>query len=63
MPAAQPSAAQLAESLLAFWNEAGVDAMLLDAPVDRIAAGKIAPPQPPAPRAAARPSPPSTGAR
>jgi DNA polymerase len=53
MPAAQPSNAQLAESLLAFWSEAGVDAMLLDAPVDRIAAGRIAPPQPPAPRIAA----------
>ena len=32
-----------AESLLAFWAEAGVDAMLLDAPYDRIEAGKIAP--------------------
>ena len=53
MPAAQPSNAQLAESLLAFWSEAGVDAMLLDAPVDRIAAGKIAPPPPPAGRKAA----------
>jgi DNA polymerase len=53
MPAAQPSAAQLAESLLAFWSEAGVDAMLLDAPIDRIAAGKIAPPQPPPSRKAA----------
>lgn len=47
MSAAQPSSAQVAESLLAFWSEAGVDAMLLDAPVDRVAAGKIAPPQPP----------------
>jgi uracil-DNA glycosylase family 4 len=36
-----------AESLLAFWAEAGVDAMLLDAPVDRIEAGKIVPPRPP----------------
>jgi DNA polymerase len=41
-----PSAA--AESLLAFWAEGGVDAMLLDAPVDRIAAGRVAPPRPPA---------------
>ena len=47
MPAASPSNAQVAESLLAFWSEAGVDAMLLDAPVDRIAAGKVAPPAPP----------------
>ena len=47
MPAAAPSNAQVAESLLAFWSEAGVDAMLLDAPVDRIAAGKVAPPPPP----------------
>jgi uracil-DNA glycosylase len=35
-----------AESLLAFWADGGVDAMLLDAPVDRIAAGRIAPPAP-----------------
>jgi DNA polymerase len=41
------AAAQLAESLLAFWADGGVDAMLLDAPVDRIAAGKIAPPTAP----------------
>ena len=53
MSAVQPSSAQLAESLLAFWSEAGVDAMLLDAPLDRIAAGKIAPPQPPPGRKAA----------
>jgi DNA polymerase len=57
MPAPQPSNAQLAESLLAFWSEAGVDAMLLDAPVDRIAAGRIAPPQPPAPRVVAPAAP------
>lgn len=59
----QPSQAyRAAESLLAFWAEAGVDAMLLDEPLDRIEAGKIAPPPPPvvaraipaaAPRAAA----------
>ncbi len=36
-----------AESLLAFWAEAGVDAMLLDEPVDRIEAGKIIPPRAP----------------
>ena len=47
MPVASPSNAQVAESLLAFWSEAGVDAMLLEAPVDRIAAGRIAPPTPP----------------
>lgn len=35
------------ESLLAFWAEAGVDAMLLDAPIDRIEAGKFVPPKPP----------------
>lgn len=40
-------AAASAESLLAFWAEAGVDAMLLDEPIDRIEAGKIAPPRPP----------------
>ena len=36
-----------AESLLAFWAEAGVDAMLLDAPFDRIEAGKFVAPRPP----------------
>ena len=36
----------LAESLLAFWAEAGVDAMLLDAPIDRIEAGKYVAPKP-----------------
>ncbi|MFC3080335.1 uracil-DNA glycosylase [Phenylobacterium terrae] len=51
----QPSQAyRAAESLLAFWAEAGVDAMLLDEPLDRIEAGKIAPPPPPV---AARPIP------
>jgi len=49
---------RLAESLLGFWVESGVDAMLLDEPVDRIAQGRIvqgrtAPPRP-APRAPAR---------
>jgi DNA polymerase len=38
------SADPVTESLLAFWADAGVDAMLLDEPVDRIAAGKIVPP-------------------
>jgi DNA polymerase len=33
------------ESLLAFWVEAGVDSMLLDAPVDRIEAGRALPPR------------------
>ena len=46
-----------AESLLAFWADAGVDAMLLETPVDRIAAGRIAPPSPPvSPRAAPAPA-------
>ncbi|OYU70032.1 MAG: uracil-DNA glycosylase [Alphaproteobacteria bacterium PA2] len=39
-----------AESLLAFWAEAGIDSILLDEPIDRIAAGAVpvvrpAPPQ------------------
>jgi hypothetical protein len=38
------AASATAESLLAFWADAGVDAMLLDEPVDRVAAGRIAPP-------------------
>jgi uracil-DNA glycosylase family 4 len=49
-PARTLSADPTMESLLAFWAEAGVDAMLLDEPVDRIALGRIAPPQPPATR-------------
>lgn len=44
MPDATPHA--LAESLLAFWADAGIDAALLDEPVDRIEAGKILPPRP-----------------
>lgn len=48
-PAATDPARAL-ESLLAFWADGGVDAMLLDAPVDRIAAGRVLPPRPtPAP--------------
>jgi len=61
----EPSAGQMAESLLAFWADGGVDAMLLDEPVDRIAAGRIAPPKPPerkvlaaAPSSPARPAQP-----
>jgi DNA polymerase len=47
---AEPFDAAIAESLLAFWADAGVDAMLLDEAVDRIEAGKILPPvRPPAP--------------
>ncbi|WP_068878560.1 MULTISPECIES: uracil-DNA glycosylase [unclassified Phenylobacterium] len=49
MPAtAEPFDAAVAESLLAFWADAGVDAMLLDEAVDRIEAGKILPPVRPA---------------
>jgi uracil-DNA glycosylase len=56
-----------AESLLAFWADAGVDAMLLEAPVDRIEAGKYVAPKPverPAPvaRAAAAAPGPDLGA-
>ncbi len=47
-----PLDAATAESLLAFWADGGVDAMLLDAPVDRIAAGRILPPAAPARKAA-----------
>jgi uracil-DNA glycosylase family 4 len=39
--------ARVSEALLAFWADAGVDAMLLDEPLDRIAAGRIVPPAPP----------------
>jgi DNA polymerase len=53
-----PSPEAAAESLLAFWAEGGVDAMLLDAPVDRIAAGRVVPPRPAArPHAAPAPAP------
>jgi len=49
-----PSSSSLAayESLLAFWADGGVDAMLLDEAVDRIEAGKLAIPHPPARKAA-----------
>lgn len=39
-----PNTDRIAESLLAFWADGGVDAMLLDAPLDRIAAGRVLPP-------------------
>ena len=39
------AAAAIAESLLAFWADAGVDVMLLDDAVDRIAAGRVALPK------------------
>jgi DNA polymerase len=52
MPA---SADPAIESLLAFWADAGVDAMLLDQPFDRIEAGKLAPPARPAAPAMAAP--------
>lgn len=48
---AEPMDAAVAESLLAFWADAGVDAMLLDEAIDRIEAGKVLPP--PRPVAAA----------
>ena len=57
MPAANESAARLSESLLAFWSDGGVDAMLLEEPTDRIAAGQIAPPRAPERKAAAAPAP------
>ncbi len=49
------------ESLLAFWADAGVDALLLDAPLDRIEAGRFVPPAPPprAPAAAPKPAQPN----
>ena len=55
------------ESLCAFWAEAGVDAMLLDQPLDRIEAGRFVPPAPPTraplapPQPAARPGQPDIG--
>jgi DNA polymerase len=59
-----PLDAATAESLLAFWADGGVDAMLLDEPVDRIAAGKALPPIAPARKAAlAAPAPPLAGLR
>jgi uracil-DNA glycosylase family 4 len=53
VPNADATDRQRAESLLAFWAEGGVDAMLLDEPVDRIAAGKLAAPPAPARKAPA----------
>lgn len=57
MAAADPTSSQLVESLLAFWADAGVDAMLLDAPIDRIEAGKVVIPHPPPRRPSATPAP------
>jgi uracil-DNA glycosylase family 4 len=57
------SSAATAESLLAFWAEAGVDAMLLDEPIDRIAAGRIVPPLAPPRKVAAAVAPPSSPGR
>jgi DNA polymerase len=51
------SPAALAESLLAFWADAGVDCVLLETPVDRIAAGKLAAPTPPARKVQPAPQP------
>lgn len=45
---ATPQSDPAIESLLAFWADGGVDAMLLDEPVDRIEAGRIVPPVRPA---------------
>lgn len=59
MAAAEPTERQFAESLLAFWADAGVDSVLLDAPVDRIEAGKVAPPAPAARRVPPGPLPPA----
>ncbi|MBA4792939.1 MAG: uracil-DNA glycosylase [Phenylobacterium sp.] len=61
---APPADRALAESLLAFWADAGVDSLFLDAPVDRIAAGLAPPPrraEPPPPTALR--APPAPGAR
>ncbi len=53
---AQPTPQAVAESLLAFWADAGVDSLYLDEAVDRIAAGAVAPPRPTSqPRAAPLP--------
>ncbi|MFN3573557.1 MAG: hypothetical protein ACK4TR_08525, partial [Phenylobacterium sp.] len=60
---APPADRALAESLLAFWADAGVDSLFLDAPVDRIAAGLAPPPrraEPPPPTALR--APPAPGA-
>lgn len=61
---APPADRALAESLLAFWADAGVDSLFVDAPVDRIAAGLAPPPrrpEPPPPTALRAPAAP--GAR
>jgi DNA polymerase len=53
---------RVAESLLAFWAEAGVDAMLHDTPIDRIEAGKFVPAKPPEKKPLAAPPPVRAGA-
>jgi DNA polymerase len=59
--AAEPSPARLAESLLAFWADAGIDSVLADQAVDRIEAGRVLPPVRPAPPAT--PPPPALPGR
>jgi DNA polymerase len=54
---ATPDSTRAIESLLAFWADGGVDAMLLDTPVDRIAAGRALPPRPVVATAVVSPNP------
>ena len=54
-PGSTTPGAAAAESLLAFWAEAGVDCMLLDEAIDRIALGRIVPPRAPERRAGPAP--------
>jgi DNA polymerase len=62
MTGPEPSSARAAEALLAFWADAGVDGVLVNEPVDRIEAGRIAPPQPAMKPAAAAAAPARNGA-
>jgi len=53
----------VAESLLAFWAEAGIDSILVDVPVDRIAAGAVPLLRPAPAQVTAKPSQHPTQAR
>ncbi len=49
-----------AESLLAFWAEAGVDSILTEDPIDRIAAGALVAVRPPPPKVISGPGTPAS---
>ena len=62
-PAPDVLRARAMESLLAFWSEAGADAVLVETPVDRLAEGQRQPPKPAVSAARAPAAQPQTSSR